>query len=323
MRRRCRRSTSSPPRDPAAGRLSPGRGAGAAAGPRWRLTAVSGVSTRTGDAAYVRWLERVAAALGTGAEMATGAAPRPVAAADLPPALAGDWGDWAAPQVLWLPLVAPDGTPVGGLWIARDRPFDSGGDGCCWSGWPMPTPIARRALLGRRRRPGSRRPLGPGRGPGPAGVGAGRAGVAGAPVGGWPRRRWWRRDPLVGDRADRRGGRRHGGGAEPEGRRRRPAGPDSTIPKCAAPATWPSAPWASPRRTGAAPLQGAFARCPVRGADTRCWRHAATCARPSSPTPRRGWRGWRSARPRAGCGDLMPMPTTGSAGTVRDRESAS
>jgi len=79
-----------------------------------------------------------------------------VAAADLPPALAGDWGDWAAPQVLWLPLVAPDGTPVGGLWIARDRPFDAA-ETVLLERLADAYAHARRALLGRRRRPGSRR----------------------------------------------------------------------------------------------------------------------------------------------------------------------
>lgn len=125
-------------------------------GRRWRLTAVSGVSTLDRDAAYVRWLERVAAALGTGAETAAGARPRPVTAADLPPALARDWGDWAAPQVLWMPLVAPDGTSVGVLWLARDKPFDAA-ETVLLERLADAFAHARRALIGRRRRPGSRR----------------------------------------------------------------------------------------------------------------------------------------------------------------------
>lgn len=91
---------------------------------------VSGVSVVERDAPYVRWLARAmgaAAALQGAADTPDSRTqPRPVREADLPEDLRDGWREWGAGHVLWVPLVAPDGAMLGGLWLSRDMPWQDG-----------------------------------------------------------------------------------------------------------------------------------------------------------------------------------------------------
>lgn len=84
---------------------------------RPRVVAVSSVSVVERNAPMIRWLTGLArAADRQGAEPAA----RPLSPADLPSALAQDWGQFSAAAALWCSLVAPDGRRLGALWFTRD-----------------------------------------------------------------------------------------------------------------------------------------------------------------------------------------------------------
>lgn len=82
-----------------------------------KVCALSGVVQIEANAPYVQWLERLCA---------TQVAAGPLAAIDLPAALAGEWAEWLPAYGLWLPL-APGGPAAamlrGGLLLARDIPW--------------------------------------------------------------------------------------------------------------------------------------------------------------------------------------------------------
>lgn len=92
------------------------------------IQALSGVVQVEANAPYALWLERVCAHLAT-----REAVPAAVSAADLPEALAAEWGEWLPAAALWLPMAgkAPGpagaaGTPAavqGGLLLARELPW--------------------------------------------------------------------------------------------------------------------------------------------------------------------------------------------------------
>ncbi|MEO5337013.1 MAG: hypothetical protein H7841_08985 [Magnetospirillum sp. WYHS-4] len=48
---------------------------------------------------------------------------RIVAGGDFPPETAGAWHDWCPSQALWIPLKGAEETLLGGLWLARDEPW--------------------------------------------------------------------------------------------------------------------------------------------------------------------------------------------------------
>jgi hypothetical protein len=88
-----------------------------------RVEAVSAVAVLDADAPFLHWLRRVAGRL---AAQGPQAEPRPVDPAALPEALRADWADWGAPNVLWVPLAAPDGSIPAALWLAREEPWQAG-----------------------------------------------------------------------------------------------------------------------------------------------------------------------------------------------------
>jgi len=119
------------------------------------IEAVSSVAVIDRSAPYLQWLERVMAHLvsgvassgegtggtsvGTGGagggggtgkaassggvDIGPGSGPGVVDPEALPEALRRGWIEWGAPAVLWCPLSFPAGEPVGGLWLARERPW--------------------------------------------------------------------------------------------------------------------------------------------------------------------------------------------------------
>jgi multidrug efflux pump subunit AcrA (membrane-fusion protein) len=84
----------------------------------WRrsagVEAVSGLALPDRNAPFVLWLETVCRHLAARPE------PAGVTADDLPPALAGQWGDWLPPYALWLPLGAD-----AALLYAADEPWQA------------------------------------------------------------------------------------------------------------------------------------------------------------------------------------------------------
>jgi multidrug resistance efflux pump len=92
-------------------------------GGRPQVRAVSGVAVLDRNAPMIRWLGRVAERLARASRDEAGpdAAARPVTAAALPDELAREWGEFAAPEGLWCPLIAPDRRVLGALWFSRDQ----------------------------------------------------------------------------------------------------------------------------------------------------------------------------------------------------------
>lgn len=89
-------------------------------GRRGRLDTLSGVAVADTAGPYAQWLARLCSEL---AASTKGAAPRAVAAAEVPGAIATDWADHLAPCALWVPLCPPGAEPAGGLLLARAEPW--------------------------------------------------------------------------------------------------------------------------------------------------------------------------------------------------------
>jgi|AGTN01.1.fsa_nt_gi hypothetical protein len=96
------------------------QGDGAGSG---RIAALSGTATPDPASPYAGWLRQV---LEHVAKRGGPSAPRPVEAADVPPALAGDWGEWFPAHGLWCPLDSGPGGVVGGLLLGRSQPWGEG-----------------------------------------------------------------------------------------------------------------------------------------------------------------------------------------------------
>lgn len=132
----------------------------------WRagagVQALSGVVAPEANVPYVQWLAAVLRALArrpagraAGADGAAAPgdahAPRAVAAADLPPALAADWAEWLPACALAVPLHArrhtPGAAPDSWLLLARDEPFSAAEIGLLaeWAGlWSQAAQLASR-----------------------------------------------------------------------------------------------------------------------------------------------------------------------------------
>lgn len=89
-------------------------------GARYRVEAVSGVGVLDRSAPFLLWLERAMPHVAAKTEADV---PQSFDASALPPSLRGDWAEWSAQHLLWCPLTAPDGRPVGGLWLTRATPW--------------------------------------------------------------------------------------------------------------------------------------------------------------------------------------------------------
>jgi hypothetical protein len=84
------------------------------------IQCLSGVVQAEANTPYAHWVQRVCAHLWERQDAASTPAPTLVTAADLPDALAREWGDWLPAHALWLPLAA-EGAPGGGLLLAGDE----------------------------------------------------------------------------------------------------------------------------------------------------------------------------------------------------------
>lgn len=88
--------------------------------PGGRVVALSGLAAVDPDAPFVRWVARLVRL----AALDRAAAPVPLDAATVDPRIGSAWADFWPAHALWIPLTAPASGPVGGLLLARDRPFD-------------------------------------------------------------------------------------------------------------------------------------------------------------------------------------------------------
>lgn len=86
-----------------------------------RLSAVSGQPRPDANAPFSHWVSGLCRSL---SEQTTQASkqPRLVEAQDYPDLLQ-DWAQWLPPHVLWMPLLASDGEPLGGWLLARAAPW--------------------------------------------------------------------------------------------------------------------------------------------------------------------------------------------------------
>lgn len=86
---------------------------------RGKLVALSGSAAVERNAPITLWLNRALAKL----DLDPGAAPRPVAAADLPGALGEEWAEWLPAHALWVPLALEPNRVLGTLLLAREQPW--------------------------------------------------------------------------------------------------------------------------------------------------------------------------------------------------------
>ena len=84
------------------------------------VEAASGVSLVERRAPLIRWVEQVIAGDGPAQD-----ARKPVRLDETQgqDSLRKEWKRLSPPQVLWCPLCPPHGSPLGGLWLARDQPW--------------------------------------------------------------------------------------------------------------------------------------------------------------------------------------------------------
>jgi hypothetical protein len=88
-----------------------------------RVIALSGVPVVERNAPFTLWLERLFAGLD---DETPAAAARPLAAGDLPAALAQEWAEWLPANAVLVPLVAPLRGGLGAILFAREQPWTEG-----------------------------------------------------------------------------------------------------------------------------------------------------------------------------------------------------
>ncbi|MBI5334825.1 MAG: HlyD family efflux transporter periplasmic adaptor subunit [Burkholderiales bacterium] len=89
---------------------------------------LGGLASTAEDTPYTLWLAQVQRALPSLHPLPDGMPPAPdggraLTAADLPGPLRAGWAEWWPQHALWLPLTAPDGQSLGGVFYVRDEPF--------------------------------------------------------------------------------------------------------------------------------------------------------------------------------------------------------
>ncbi|GJL51698.1 MAG: hypothetical protein NPIRA01_29250 [Nitrospirales bacterium] len=85
-----------------------------------QLEAASSVPIVQRDAPLTRWLER---ALHTFRQKNDYRKTQRVTAAECPSDMKSEWKEFSFPHVLWCPLILPDHTWLGGLWLGKDVPW--------------------------------------------------------------------------------------------------------------------------------------------------------------------------------------------------------
>ncbi|MGI9301971.1 MAG: efflux RND transporter periplasmic adaptor subunit, partial [Gammaproteobacteria bacterium] len=93
---------------------------GARSKDRYRMKAGSSVATIERDAPFVRWAEST---LHQARSKEQDAGIEQFNAVDIGVKAPSGWNEYSFPHVLWCPLRAPAGPAIGGLWIARETPW--------------------------------------------------------------------------------------------------------------------------------------------------------------------------------------------------------
>lgn len=86
-----------------------------------KVRALTGISVVEPNSPFVVFIERIAARLAAGERFAL---PGVVSPQDLDDASRDDWRALSAPHAFWLPLKDRKGEVFGGLWLARDNPWN-------------------------------------------------------------------------------------------------------------------------------------------------------------------------------------------------------
>jgi hypothetical protein len=85
-----------------------------------KLVAASSISVIDRNAPFVRWLERALDRIFDKSDINTS---QKIDSARCPDDIKAGWKEYSLPFVLWCPLLLPDGTFIGGIWLARESPW--------------------------------------------------------------------------------------------------------------------------------------------------------------------------------------------------------
>ena len=85
-----------------------------------KLVTASSIAIVEKNAPFATWLEKLITKIFTNETIAT---QRLIDKASCPEEMKEDWDEFTLPFVLWTPLKMPDGHFVGGLWMARETPW--------------------------------------------------------------------------------------------------------------------------------------------------------------------------------------------------------
>ncbi len=88
---------------------------------RYQVEAASSVSVVERDAPLIRWLERAVRGF---TAMREAEEPTRISETDCPDDLKGEWKEFSFAYVLWCPLRLADKSCVGGLWLAKEAPWE-------------------------------------------------------------------------------------------------------------------------------------------------------------------------------------------------------
>lgn len=87
---------------------------------KYQIEAASSISVLDPHTPFIVWLNKVVKELAKSKNLATAVQ---LDANSCPEKLKQDWDEYSLPFVLWSPLVLPDGTLIGGIWFARETPW--------------------------------------------------------------------------------------------------------------------------------------------------------------------------------------------------------
>jgi hypothetical protein len=85
-----------------------------------RVETASSLSVIDKNSPYIRWLEHIVGVLFDTSQITS---LQRVDVESCPEKDRKDWNEYSLPFVVWAPLLLPDGTFIGGLWLARETPW--------------------------------------------------------------------------------------------------------------------------------------------------------------------------------------------------------
>jgi len=85
-----------------------------------RVEAASSLSVIDKNAPFIRWLEQIVGELFDVTQITS---IQRVDVETCPEQFQKDWNEYSLPYVIWVPLLLPDDTFIGGLWLARETPW--------------------------------------------------------------------------------------------------------------------------------------------------------------------------------------------------------